>query len=175
MKLKRSEKDQLVAGLRDRLAANPIVYLTDFTGLAVKQQTDLRRRLRGAGVTYVVIKNTLAQRALDPAQAEVLSEHLNGPTGFALASDPVAGAKVLSEFAREHDSFKVKAALVEGRALSAAEIQRLATLPSRDELLSQLAGTFQAPMAGLAGAMNALLSNMVGALEALREQRANAA
>lgn len=175
MKLKRSEKDQLVADLQAQLAANPTVYLADFTGLAVKAQTDLRRRLRGAGVHYVVVKNTLAHRALDAAQVEALGEHLAGPTAWAMTVDPVAGAKVLSDFAKEHKSFRVKAAIVEGRAVTSAEIQRLATLPSRDQLLAELAGVLQAPMSGFVGAMNGLLMNMVGALEALRVQRENAA
>lgn len=175
MKLKRSEKDQLVADLQAQLSASPTVYLTDFTGLTVKAQTDLRRRLRGAGVQYMVVKNTLAQRALDTAQAQALAEHLAGPTAFAISPDPVAGAKVLSGFAKEHESFKVKAGLVEGRAITAADIERLATLPSRDQLLAELGGVFQAPMAGFAGALNGLLMNMVGALEALRVQRENAA
>jgi large subunit ribosomal protein L10 len=175
MKLKRSEKDQLVTDLKAQLAANPIVYVTDFTGLAVKAQTDLRRRLRGVGVQYVVVKNTLAERALDATQVAALADHLAGPTAFAMATEPVAGAKVLSAFAKEHESFRVKAALVEGRALTAAEIMRLATLPSRTQLLAELGGVMQAPMAGFAGALNGLLMNMVGALEALRVQRENAA
>jgi len=175
MKLNRGEKDQLVADLRAQLAANPAVYLADFTGLAVKAQTDLRRRLRGVGVQYFVVKNTLAARALGAEQVRALGDHLAGPTAFAISADPVAGAKVLSDFAKEHQSFKVKAALVEGRALTAAEIRRLAVLPSRELLLAELGGVLQAPMAGFAGALSGLLLNMVGALEALRVQRENAA
>lgn len=175
MKLQRSEKDQLVAALSGALREHPNVYLTDFTGLAVKNITDLRRRLRDAGVTYVVIKNTLARRALAEAGIEGLEEHLTGPTAFALAHAPVEAAKILVEFQKEFEAFHVKAARVEGLPADARTIERLATLPTRDELLGQLAGGLQSPLQGFVGALNGLLYQWVGALEALRAQRAEAA
>ena len=88
--------------------------------------------------------------------------------------DPVAAAQLLSEFSKKHDAFTVKAGLVEGQRVSAADVKRLASLPSRDELLGQLAGLMQAPMQGFVGALDGLLYQMVGVLEALREQRATA-
>ena len=175
MKLKRSEKEQLVTALSGELREHPNVYLTDFTGLAVKNITELRRRLREAGVKYVVVKNTLARRALAEAEIDGLEEHLTGPTAFALAHAPVEAAKILVEFQKEFEAFQVKAARVEGRAADAQMVERLATLPTRDELLGQLAGGLQSPLQGFVGALNGLLYLWVGVLEALRAQRAEAA
>jgi large subunit ribosomal protein L10 len=173
--MNRTEKAEVMTGLRDRLARLPHVYLTDFTGLKVKQVTEFRRRLRAAGLEYVVVKNTLAQRALAEASVTGLSDQLAGPTGFVFASDPVAAAKIIADFQKEAEALKVKVGLVEGRPVTPADVQRLSRLPSKVELLSQLAGGLQAPLQGFVGALNGLLYQWVGALEALRQQRADAA
>jgi len=173
--MNRTEKATIVAGIRERLARLPNLYLTDFTGLRVKQMTDLRRRLRAAGLEYVVVKNTLAGRAFSEVALSGLEDRLAGPTGFVFAADPVTAAKIISDFQKEAEAFTVKAGLVEGRPITAQDVQKLARLPSRAELLGQLAGGLQAPLQGLLGAMNGLLYQWVGALEALRKQRAEAA
>lgn len=173
--MNRTEKAEAVAGLRERLTRLPNVYLTDFTGLKVKQVTDFRRRLRAAGLEYLVVKNTLAQRALVEAALGGLDEQLAGPTGFVFAADPVTAAKIITEFQKDAEQLRVKIGLVDGRTVSPQDVQRLAKLPSRTELLAQLAGRLQAPLQGLVGALNGLLSQWVGALEALRQQRADAA
>jgi large subunit ribosomal protein L10 len=173
--MNRTEKATIVAGIRERLERMPNLYLTDFTGLKVKQMTDLRRRLRAAGLEYVVVKNTLAGRAFAEAAVGGLEPQLAGPTGFLFATDPVVAAKIIAEFQREAESFQVKAGLVEGRAVTPQDVQKLARLPSRTELLGQLAGGLQAPLQGFLGAMNGLRYQWVGALEALRKQRAEAA
>ena len=173
MKATKTQKQETVTALVGRLKRSSTVYVTDFTGLNVAKATELRRRLRAAGVEYVVVKNTLARRALDAAAVPGLTEHLAGPTALVLAGrDPVSAAKVLADFARENEKPKVRVGLVEGKALSADQVRRLATLPSKQELLAQLGGAFQAPMAGFLGAMQGLLQMTVGALEALRTQRA---
>lgn len=174
--MNRTEKGALVAGLTERLGRQPNLYVTDFTGIAVKQMTDLRRRLRTVGVEYVVVKNTLAARALEAAKVPVLgSEVLAGPTGFVLADDPILAAKIIADFQQETNTLTVKAGLVDGRRVSAVDVQRLARLPGREQLLSELAGGFQAPMQAFVGALNGLLYQFIGAVEALREQRATAA
>lgn len=170
--MNRTERQETVASLTEQLKASPNVYVTDFTGLNVLRLTELRRRLRGAGVRYVVVKNTLAQRAFQANGVSALDEHLAGPTGLVLAgSDPVGGAKVLSDFAREFERPAIRIGLVDGKPVTADQVKRLADLPSREVLLSQLAGYFQSPVAQLAGAMNGMLYQVVGALEALRAQR----
>ena len=169
----KTQKQEMVTALATRLRGARTVYLTDFTGLDVAQITQLRRRLRQAGTDFVVVKNTLALRAFGDAQVQGLEQHLAGPTGLVLTgADPAAAAKVLADFAKEFEKPAIKAGLVNGQAVTPAQVKRLASLPSRQELLAQLGGAFQAPMAGLVGALNGVLMNMVGALEALRAKRA---
>ena len=176
MKATKAQKQESVTALVGRLQRAPTVYVTDFTGLNVAKATELRRRLRAAGVEYIVVKNTLARRALDAAAVPALAGHLAGPTALVLAGrDPVGAAKVLTDFAREHERPRVKIGLVEGKAVSPDQVKRLATLPSKTELLAQLGGALQAPMAGWVGAMQGLLQMMVGALEALKTRRADGA
>ena len=176
MKATKAQKQESVTALVGRLQRAPTVYVTDFTGLNVAKVTELRRRLRAAGVEYLVVKNTLARRALDAAAVPALSDHIAGPTALVLAGrDPVGAAKVLTDFAREHEKPRIKVGLVEGKAVSPDQVKRLATLPSKTELLAQLGGALQAPMAGWVGAMQGLLQMMVGALEALKTRRADGA
>jgi len=174
MKATKAEKQETVTTLVGRLQRAQTIYLADFTGLNVAKATDLRRKLRAAGVEYVVVKNTLAKRALDQAAIPGLSDHLAGPTALVLAGrDPVSAAKVLTDFAKEHERPAIRVGLVEGKAVSPDQVKRLATLPSKTELLAQLGGALQAPMAGWVGAMQGLLQMMVGALEALKTRRAD--
>jgi large subunit ribosomal protein L10 len=173
MKHTKAQKQEMVTALAAQLARSPTVYVTDFTGLDVARITTLRRRLRAAGVEYVVVKNTLARRALGDAQRAGLEPHLAGPTALVLAgADPVGAAKVLADFAKEFEKPAIKIGLVDGKAVSAEQVKRLAALPSKVELLGQLAGALQAPLASLAGALHGVLYNMVGALEALKHKRA---
>jgi large subunit ribosomal protein L10 len=173
--MNRTEKSTIVADIRARIARRPNVYLTNFTGLKVKQVTDLRRRFRQAGLEYVVLKNTLAQRALAEADIAGLDVALAGPTGWVFAEDPVTAAKIIADFQKEAKTFEVKAGFVEGRPVTPEDVTRLAKLPSRTELLSQLAGALQAPLQAFLGATNGLMYQWVGALEALRSQRSESA
>jgi len=173
MKATKAQKQETVTTLVARLRRSPTVYLADFTGLNVAKATDLRRKLRAAGVEYVVVKNTLARRALAAAEVKGLESHLAGPTALVLAGpDPVSAAKVLTDFAKEHEKPAVKVGLVDGRAVTPAQVKQLASLPSKPELLAQLGGALQSPMVGFVGALHGLLTMMVGALEALKNNRA---
>jgi large subunit ribosomal protein L10 len=173
--MNRTENAEFVDRLAGRLAKSSTLYLTDFTGIAVKPMTELRRRMRQAGVEYAVVKNTLALRAMEAASVVGAEQGLAGPTAFVFAGDdPVAAAKLLADFQREHDSLAVKGGLVDGQPITAAEIKRLASLPSHDQLLGQAVGLMQAPLQGFVGALGGLLHQMVGVLEALREQSATA-
>ena len=172
--MKKSEKEQLVSELAQKLRGANALYFTDFTGLNVKRMTDLRRRLRKSGVEYVVIKNTLALRAVN--ESGLMTTPLKGPTGLVLARDPVTAAKLLSDFAKENDARpSVKGGLLDGRALDSAQVKQLATMPSREQMLAELGAGLQAPMAAFVGALNGLLYMFAGALEALRTQREGAA
>lgn len=159
--MSKAERQSTVEILTAAVKGSPNIYVTDFAGLNVAKLTELRRRLRQAGARYVVVKNTLAQRALAANQVSVLDDHLAGPTGLVLAgADPLAAAKVLGQFAKEHQKPSVRVGLVDGKAVNPAYVKRLGELPTRDELLGQLAGC-----------LNGVLYQVVGALEALKDKR----
>lgn len=158
--MSKAERQAEVESLSTALKDSPNVYVTDFSGLNVLRMTELRRRMRAAGVQYVVVKNTLAQRALAENNITELDAHLAGPTGLVLAKDPLAGAKVLTDFAKEFQKPEVKAGFVDGKAVDAAYVQRLGSIPPREVLLGQIAGT-----------LNNILYMFAASLEALRDQR----
>lgn len=171
--MKRPEKEKLVAELKEKLTGAKALYYTDFTGLNVKRMTDLRRRLRKANVEYVVIKNTLALRAVN--ESGLVSTKLKGQTGLVIARDAVAAAKVLSDFAKENDARPaVKGGLLEGKQLDTEQVKKLASMPSREQMLADLGAGLQAPMAAFVGALNGLLYMFAGALDGLRTQREGA-
>ena len=171
--MKRPEKERLVAELKEKLTGANALYYTDFTGLNVKRMTDLRRRLRKANVEYVVIKNTLALRAVN--ESGLVATKLKGQTGLVIARDAVAAAKVLADFAKENDARPaVKGGLLEGKALDVEQVKKLASMPSREQMLAELGAGLQSPLAAFAGALNGLLYMFAGALEALRTQKQGA-
>jgi large subunit ribosomal protein L10 len=160
--MSKTDRQANVEQLTAKLAASPTLYVTDFSGLTVEKMTEFRRRLRGAGARYLVVKNTLARRALAAGNITGLSpDLLKGPVGIVLAGeDPLPAAKVLGEFAKLHVKPEVKAGLVDGREVAAAYVKRLGELPGREALLGQFVG-----------ALNGILYQVVGSLEALREKR----
>jgi large subunit ribosomal protein L10 len=159
--MKRSDKELLVAELKDKLAGADAVYYTDFTGLNVKAMTALRRRFRKAGVEYVVFKNTLALRAVN--EAGLAGQKLKGPTGVVVAKDAIAAAKLLTTFAKENDSKpSVKGGLYEGAAIDQATVTKLASLPTREEALSILVGTFNSVLSMFALSLEARKTQLEG-------------
>ncbi len=171
--MKRAEKEQMVNDLRDKLQGAKSLYYTDFTGLNVKRMTELRRRLKKQGIDYVVIKNTLALRAVN--ESGLVGERLKGPTGLVMGKDPVAAAKVLTDFAKEFEQKPtVKGGLLEGKSIDSAQVKQLASLPSREQMLAELGAGLQSPMAAFVGALNGLLYMFAGALDALKSQREGA-
>ena len=166
-------KQVVVDELAEKLRGSAAFYLTDFTGLNVKSITDLRARLRKAGVEYLVVKNTLAERALQGLDLPDIAEFFRGPTALVIGKqDPLAAAKVVADFAREHDNRPaLKAGIVDRRAVTAEEIGRLAKLPPREQLLAELAGALESPMAQFAFVLQAKLTEMLGLLEALHAAR----
>ncbi len=168
--MKRTDKEQLVTELTDKIKGAQALYYTDFTGLNVKRMTQLRRELRRAGVEYVVIKNTLALRAVN--ESGLVAGSLKGPTGIVVAADALAGAKVLSDFAKANDQKPaIKGGMFDGRQIDADQVKALANMPSREQMLAELGAGLMAPLAQFAGVMNGMLTMMVGALEALRVQK----
>jgi len=172
--MNRTEKEQLVAELKEKIEGATALYYTDFTGLNVKRMTDLRRRLRKANVEYVVIKNSLALRAVN--ESGLVGERLRGPTGLVVTKDPVAAAKLLTDFAKENDQRPaVKGGVFEGKSIDTAQVTKLANMRSREQMLAQLGAGFQSPMAAFVGALNGLLYMFAGALDGLRTQRESTA
>lgn len=173
----KEKKQATVDELHDKLGSAKGFYLTDFTGLTVKKVTELRRRLRSAGIEYVVVKNTLADRALEGLDVPSnIGEFFKGPTAVAIGvEDAIAPAKVLVDFAKENDNKPVmKAAVVDAKAYTAKQVEQLAKLPGREQLLAELAGAFEAPMAQLYFVLQAKLQETLGLLEALRASKESA-
>ncbi len=156
------EKKQVTDELSQQLRDHGTIYLTDFTGLSVKAITEFRARLRDEGIRYRVVKNTLMRRALEGLDLPDLSGHLEGPTALIMSeTDPVAPARVVKEFAKEHDNRPViKAGVVDRQEIGPESIQKMADLPPMEALLGSIAGGLTAPVSGIAGALNALLRDI---------------
>ena len=158
---KRSEKQQDLDKLKLELAKVSTVILTTFQGITVEADTKLRRAVQAAGGKYQVVKNTLAERAGAGTPAENLLKNLTGTNSIAFTqTDAVALAKALTKVAKEVPAFKFKSGLVEGRVISIAEIQQLANLPSKEELLSKIMFLLNAPAQRIAMALNGLPRNL---------------
>ena len=174
MGLSLEQKQAMVSEVAAKLAGAQAVIVAEYRGLNVERATQLRARARKSGLYLRVLKNTLARRAVQGTPFEKLTEQMSGPLMYGIAADPVAGAKVLSEFARENEFFVIRAGAMPNAVMSAADIKALALLPSRDELLAKLMGTMQAPVAKLARTMNEVPGKFVRTLAALKEQREKA-
>ena len=168
----RPEKVAVVAEVTEKLANAQAVLLTEYRGMTVAQLASLRRALRSAGAEYKVYKNTLVRRAADEAGFADLNDQLVGPTAITFVSgDVAAAAKALREFGRTNPLLVIKGGALGTKVVSTADVQALADLPSRDVLLAQLAGAFQAPMAKMAGLLQALPRNFAYGLKALIDQK----
>lgn len=168
------KKKQVTEDLTKILDEAGAVYLTDFSGLDVESMTELRARLRSEGVGYRVAKNTLMRRALAELEAYPdLDQHLKGPTGLVLGGeDPVVPAKIVKEFAKEHDDRpRVKVGVVGRKTLSAEEVGRLAELPTREELIASIMGSLTASVSGIVGVLNGLLRDIAHMAHAAAEKR----
>jgi large subunit ribosomal protein L10 len=169
--LKREEKARIIEELTEKLKGNSVV-LVDYQGINVAQSTQLRERSREAGIEFMVAKNTLAQLAADRAGAEGISELLVGPTAMAFSEDPVAGAKLMAEFSNEVEPFELKGGLLEGgRVVDAAGVAALARLPGREQLIAQVVGGIQSPLAGLVNVLNGTIRNLAVVLNQVAEQK----
>ena len=168
----RADKATAVAELTEHFRTSAATVLTEYRGLTVAQITELRRNL-GADSTYSVSKNTLAKRAATDAGIDGLDALFTGPTALAfVAGDPVEAAKSLRAFAKAHPVLVIKGGVFEGKAISAAEVGKLADLESREVLLAKLAGAMKANLSKAAATFQAPLTKMVRTAAALQDQRA---
>ena len=164
----RKQKEQMVAGLADQMKSSCAGVLAEYKGVSVEDDTRLRRQLREAGVRYLVAKNTLLSRASEAANLDDLKPHLKGTTAIAFsASDYTAAARILSEFAEKHPDFRLKAGFIDGAVIDAAEVNTLAKLPSKEELIAKALGGLNAPITGLVYVLNANISGLARVLGAI--------
>lgn len=170
--MNRTEKEQIVQELAERLKETQATFLADYRGINVEQVTNLRRELTQAGVEYRVVKNNLLKLAAQDTPAADLQQYCAGPTAIALSGDdPVAPAKILSKYAKEIEAFELKAGVLDGKLLSVAEIGALADLPSREELLARMLSTMNAPVSNFVGTMAAIPRSLVQVLNAIGESK----
>ncbi|MBX5436899.1 MAG: 50S ribosomal protein L10 [Alicyclobacillaceae bacterium] len=170
MGVQREAKAQVVQEVAERLTGSAAAVVTDYRGLNVAEVTELRKRLREAGVEYRVVKNTLCRLAVDRIKEQVdlepLKAYLTGPTAIAFSKDdPVAPAKILNDFARTYKALELKGGVVEGRVVSAQDVVNLASLPSREGLLAMLLSVLQAPIRNFAYAVKQVAEQKGGAGE----------
>lgn len=171
--MKRAEKTETVAGLHAKFARAKTALLAEYRGMTVAEMAALRGQLRKAAVELQVVKNSLARRALeDQPYRDGLATHLHGPTAVAFGyEDPVAASRILTAYRKTRPTFTVKAAMVEGRVITATEVATLAELPARDVLLGRLAGLLQAPLGSLAWLLQAPVRALAGTLAAVAAAR----
>jgi large subunit ribosomal protein L10 len=168
----RPEKAAKVAELKELLSGSKGVVLVNYCGLTVAEDTDLRRKMREAGVKYMVAKNTFVRIAAKDAGIEGLEGMLEHNTALAFsAEDPVAPAKIASEFAKDHKALEIKGGILDGKVIGLDEIKALAELPSREELLAKLVGSMQAPISGFVNVLHGTLRNLVYVLDAVRQKK----
>ena len=175
MGLSLEQKQATVSEVSAQLAGAQAVIVAEYRGLNVERVTQLRAKARKSGLYLRVLKNTLARRAVQGTPFEKLTEKMIGPLIYGIAQDPVAIAKVLSEFAKDNEHFVIKAGAMPNTLMSDKDVKALALLPSRNELLAKLMGTMQAPVATLVRTMNEVPGKFVRTLAALRDQRETAA
>lgn len=168
---KKSEKIADVAELKERLEKSHVAILTKYVGIKAGQVTELRRRLREAGVEFKVFKNTLASRALDELGLSGASKFMEGPTAWAFCADPVAPAKALRDFNKEVPVVEMSGGILEGKVVTKAQLDALATLPPREVLLGQVVGTIAAPIRNLVSVIAANQRNLVNVLDQIRKQK----
>jgi len=173
--VKIEKKKQVVDDLKEKLATTKVVIVTDYKGLNVAQMTELRRKLSEANVDYKVVKNTLLKRASEGTDANLLTDVFQGPSGIALSyDDPVAPAKVLTQFAKDNNKLEIKAGVMDGQLLDLNAITALSKLPSREELLAQVLSAMNAVPTGLVRALADVPRRMVNVLNAIKDQKAAA-
>ncbi|AZV95259.1 LSU ribosomal protein L10P [Kerstersia gyiorum] len=174
MSLNRQEKAAVIEEVSAELVEAKSIVVAEYRGLDVASVTVLRKNARQSGVYLRVLKNTLVRRAVAGTAFEPLSEQLTGPLMYAISNDPVAAAKVLSDFAKTNDKLVIKGGSLPNSVLDVEGVKALASLPSREELLAKLLGTMQAPITQFARTLNEVPTKFVRGLAAVRDQKAEA-
>ena len=170
-----AQKEQLVEEIKDRFSDSNAVLLADYRGLSVKEVQQLRVKLREAGAEMTVYKNSLTEIAMRELALPDMADYLAGPTAFIFAGeDPVAPAKALTAFAKDHKALELKGGLVENQIVNADGVKAIATLPSREELIAKLLGTMVNPLVGFARVLNGPVEAFARTVQAVADQKAAA-
>ena len=165
-------KQKITEDLHERLAKSVIIVLTDYKGLDVTSINDLRRKLREANIEYQVVKNTLLVRAAEDTEVAVLKDHFKGPSAIAISyDDPVAPAKVLTQFAKDNGKLEIKAGILNGKVLDAQAIKALAILPSREVMLAHFLSALNAVPTSFVRALAEIPRSLVNVLTAIKDQK----
>lgn len=175
MALNREEKAVIVSEVSAQVARAGAIVMAEYRGLEVADITRLRKQARDSGVYLRVLKNTLVRRAVDGTPYSQLSDQMVGPLMYGIAEDPVSAAKVLADFAKGNDKLVLKGGAMPGSVMDADGVKALASLPSREELLSMLMGTMQAPVAKFVRTLNEVPTKFARALAAVRDQKSEQA
>jgi len=168
----RPEKVQAVEEIKERLENAEATFLTEYRGLSVNEQQELRRSLRAAGAEYKVVKMSLARRAAEELGLDDFTESMIGPTAIAFAiTDPVPVAKALKDFAKDHERLVLKVALMSGKLLAPEQVSKLADIEPRDVLLGKIAGAAKAPLAKMAGMLGSFMRDSASMFSQLLEKK----
>ncbi len=169
--MKRQQKETIVEEIRKDITGRTSIILADFTGIDVKEMTDLRRSLRDSETSFRVVKNTLLRRAAVETSLEGLAAGLEGPTALVMSDDVVPGAKALVDFAKKSQKPQIKAALIEGSIIEPDEVKRIASLPPRPVLLGQLVGGLSSPISMMMNVMQGVVVQFLLTLNAVKEAK----
>ncbi len=172
--MNRSEKEQIIATVKEKAARAKSMFFADFTGITVEEITELRREFRKSNVEYQVVKNTLARKALESVGGyDKVLDRLVKPTAIAFGyDDPLAPAKIIKKFREKNEKLSVKICVVEREVFEGKQLDELAKLPSRNEMIAGILGTIQAPISGVVGAINAVVRDLVSVIDAIEKKKA---
>ena len=172
--MKRSEKEQIIAEVTEKVSRAKSMFFADFTGITVEEVNELRREFRKSNVDYRVVKNTLARKALEGVTGyDKVLDMLVGPTAIAFGyDDPVAPAKIIKKFREKNEKLKVKVCVLEKNVYDGKQLDVLAKLPSRAEMIAGVLGSLQAPASGIVGAIGAVMRDLVSVIDAIEKKKA---
>ncbi len=172
--MNRNEKSNVVSEVTEIMEKSTAIFLTDYNGINVEDISDLRNQFRNEGVKYIVFKNTLFKRALEElGKYEKLADHLVGMTAFAFAEEnPVAPAKIIKKYFDKNKKLSLKACYIEGEYYDGSNLNTLASLPSKTDLVASIIGSINAPASGIVGAINAVMRDLVSVIDEVSKTKA---
>ncbi len=169
--MNKNDKQRIVEELHAAWSESTAAVVAQYRGLTVSQMGSLRRSLHEADVTLQVVKNTLAKRAAEGTDFKVAADLFTGPVAIAYGNDPVAMAKAISDFAKQHEALEIKGGVLDGKMIDVSNVKALASLPSREVLLAKMLGSMQSPISGFVRTLAEVPASFVRTLAAIRDQK----